>query len=183
MDSTDFGILIERIGREADCEYVFVIGAAAAIPQLRERPGEVLTRTRDIDVILEVDERTINRVDFILGEGSNFDAQYGVYAQPVAFETPALAPVDWVSRTLALRCGSVTALCMEIHDLALSKYGAGRPKDLEFTEALVRENYLERTVLLDRLPHVECDENVRELMRGRIKRDFQQAGKPNEIDS
>lgn len=173
MDITDFRILIERVGKEAGKEYVVVIGAAALIPQLDPSANTMLLRTQDVDVVLDVDEHTADRVHFILGEGSPFDEQYGIYAQPVDFETPACAPLHWVSRTLAVPCGSVTALCMEIHDLALSKYGAGRHKDLEFNRVLVSENLVRKEVLLERLAHVECDERLRELMRGRITRDFQ----------
>jgi len=37
-----------------------------------------------------------------------------------------------------LRAGAVTALCLEVHDLVVSKLAAGRLKDLEFIGALLR---------------------------------------------
>jgi len=172
MDIIDFRILIERVAREANREYILVIGAAAIVPWLHSASHTVLRRTRDIDVVLDVDEDTNNRVAFILGEGSPFDAMFGIYAQPVDFETPACAPLHWVSRTLPFRARGVTALCMEPHDLAISKYGAGRAKDLEFTRVLAREGYVQKAVLLERVSLVEADEAMWERIRARIEADF-----------
>ncbi|HEX7030160.1 MAG TPA: DUF6036 family nucleotidyltransferase [Gammaproteobacteria bacterium] len=172
MDSIDFRILIERIAKEAGREYVLVIGAAAIVPWLARNSHSVLRRTRDIDVVLDVDEDVNDRVAFILGEGSPFDEMYGIYAQPVSFETPTYAPLHWVSRTLAFRSGGVTALCMEPHDLAISKYGAGRQKDLEFTRVLAREGHVQKETLRERLDLVECDDEMRARIRARIEADF-----------
>lgn len=172
MDSTDFRILVERVGREAEREYVVVIGAAAVMPWLPESADPLLFRTRDVDVVLDIDDADNDRIHFILGEGSPFDEMFGIYAQPVSLETPTYAPRHWVSRTLVYRVGSVTALCMEVHDLALSKYGAGRPKDLEFTRALAKGGFVREESLLERLPLVDGEKRVLELMRARIRRDF-----------
>ncbi len=42
-------------------------------------------------------------------------------------------------------------LCLEIHDLVLSKYAAGRVKDRDFVRAAVRHGMVERKVLAKRL--------------------------------
>lgn len=47
---------------------------------------------------------------------------------------------------------------MELHDLTLSKLGAGRPKDMEFCEALIHTGYLNREILGERLLMVDCTE-------------------------
>ena len=172
MDEQHFGLLVDRIARESGCEYVVVIGAAALIPWHPGTADHVLTRTLDIDVILEADESVLNRIDFIFGEGSSFNETFGIYAQPVELETARFAPRQWVSRTGVFRFGAGTALCMEPHDLALSKYGAGREKDLEFNRALCRAGYVQQEELLARLEDVECDPAHRERMRARIKTDF-----------
>lgn len=61
---------------------------------------------------------------------------------------------------------------MEPHDLALSKYGADREKDLEFTRALAQEGYVEKAVLPEQLELVDCGDELRERMRARIEADF-----------
>lgn len=122
--------------------------------------------------MLDVEEEVNDRIAFILGEGSPFDEMFGIYAQPVSFETPACAPLHWVSRTLAFRANAVTALCMEPHDLAVSKYGAGRQKDLEFTRVLAGEGHVQKQTLLERLALVECDGEMRQRIRARIENDF-----------
>lgn len=175
MDNTDLSILIERVGHEAGKEYVYIIGAAAIIPVLstQESADTELVRTRDIDIIVDAGDAMNDRIAFIYGEGSSFDEQYGIYAEPVDFNTPSAAPDDWQLRALPYRCGSITALCMAPHDLALSKYGAGREKDLEFTAALVRGGHLEKSRLLELLPLVPGSEALRETIRQRINKDFE----------
>ncbi len=77
-----------------------------------------------------------------------------------------------MQRAVALRVGSIDARCMEIHDLALSKYGAGREKDVEFTKALVRLRALFRPTLEGRLDSIATTTEHRELIAARIARDF-----------
>lgn len=176
MDADRFRFLIERIGRETGREYILVVGASAIVPLLRPNPAVTLTRTHDVDVFIDVDDSEQDRISFLLGEGSPFEEMHGIYAQPVDFETPRFAPRHWVSHTLAFRFEGVTALCMEPHDLALSKYGAGREKDLEFTRVLAAEGYIQKETLLSRLNDVECTEALRGLIRIRIEADFANTG-------
>ena len=48
----------------------------------------------------------------------------------------------------------MTALCLEPHDLWVSKAIAHRPKDVEFCEALLREELVESALLRQRLDTV-----------------------------
>ena len=78
-----------------------------------------------------------------IGEGSPFDQTFGYYAHGVD-ETTAVLPDGWRDR-LVLVSGENTRFirgwCLEVHDLAIAKYAAGREKDLEFTAALVRHDH------------------------------------------
>ncbi|MCZ6488857.1 MAG: hypothetical protein O6703_11855, partial [Gammaproteobacteria bacterium] len=49
----------------------------------------------------------------------------------------------------------VTALCLEPHDLWISKAVAGRPKDMEFCKALIERNIVEVKTLRQRLEKIE----------------------------
>jgi hypothetical protein len=70
----------------------------------------------------------------------------------------------------------VTGLCLEVHDLALSKYVAGREKDLEFTRELARQRMTDRKTLLKRLAATRLDAALARSVRGRIGRDFMPPG-------
>jgi hypothetical protein len=53
----------------------------------------------------------------------------------------AVLPDGWRERLIPLRnqnTGGGTGLCLEVHDLAVSKLVAGREKDLAFISGLVR---------------------------------------------
>lgn len=63
-------------------------------------------------------------------------------------------------------------LCLEVHDLALSKYIAGREKDLDFTRELARQGYTHKATLLERLGTVKIAAPLTRLVQGRIGRDF-----------
>ena len=130
--------VILEIGQRFGLDGCYVIGAAAILAVLAEPPIGILTATRDVDVIAPTDEETwADRFSFVLGEASDFDVRHGYYVQGVTSRTPASAPRGWKSRCLALAAGPYTAWCLEPHDLVLSKLGAGRPKDLSFSRALV----------------------------------------------
>lgn len=66
-----------------------------------------------------------------IGVDSPFHVTYGFYADPVDEGTAAL-PKGWKGRLVNLPAGDtggVRGLCLEPHDLAISKYVAGRDKD------------------------------------------------------
>jgi hypothetical protein len=68
-------------------------------------------------------------------------------------------------------------LCLEVQDLALSKYAAGREKDLEFTRELARHRMTEKKTLLKRLAATRLDAALARAVRGKIERDFSTPGR------
>jgi hypothetical protein len=73
--------------------------------------------------------------------------------------------------------GGYAGLCLEVHDLALSKYAAGREKDLEFTRELARHRMTEKKTLLKRLAATRLDAALARAVRGKIERDFSTPGR------
>jgi hypothetical protein len=71
----------------------------------------------------------------------------------------------------------VAGLCLEVHDLAISKHAAGREKDLEFTRELALHGMTDSRTLVLRLKETELNEEVRKLIKARIRRDSTQAKK------
>ena len=79
-------------------------------------------------------------IDGAIGEASMFHATFGYYAQGVEAVT-AVLPKGWRNRLVQFQTKGtrdVIAWCLEPHDLWISKMIAGRPKDLEFGQALVQ---------------------------------------------
>ena len=103
-----------------------------------------------------------------------FHEQFGYYAQGVAPDTAKL-PRGWQRRLVRVEnsnTGGYAGLCLEAHDLAISKYAAGREKDLEFTRKLARYGMTGKKMLLRRLKATKLDAALARAVRGRIERDF-----------
>ena len=68
--------------------------------------------------------------------------------------------------------GGVTGLCLDPHDLFISKIAANRPKDIEFVKVMVEHNMVERSRLLELAAIVtnpEDDLNRSKRVRTRIE--------------
>jgi hypothetical protein len=63
-------------------------------------------------------------------------------------------------------------LCLEANDLAISKYVAGRPKDLDFTKELAKHSMTSLEILMTRVDDTGVASQLRDVMRARIRRDF-----------
>jgi hypothetical protein len=57
---------------------------------------------------------------------------------------------------------------MEPHDLVLSKFGAGREKDLEFTRDVATFGLVHLDTLLARLESVSCTDDHRRQIAARV---------------
>jgi hypothetical protein len=112
-------------------------------------------------------------IDGSIGEGSHFHETFGYYAQGVAEETATL-PDGWRSRLVRIsnvNTAGTIGLCLEVHDLAISKYVAGREKDVQFTRELARHGLTDEKALLKRLAETTLNSAVREIVTGRIRGD------------
>lgn len=107
----------------------------------------------DIAFLDDQDRRKADSVEGAIGEMSGFHEQFGVYAEGVHVETAAYLPAGWRGRltTWELRASEpAEPLFLEPHDLAVSKLGAGRPKDFLFVDALIRAGLLDVPTLMER---------------------------------
>ena len=115
-----------------------------------------------------------DEIDGAIGECSSFHELHGYYAQGVG-KTTAVLPADWESRLVAVKnenTNGVTGYCLEVHDLAVSKIIAMRPKDLEFVQELVRHDMINKNTMLHRLKQTELEGSIRRIARARIKSFF-----------
>jgi hypothetical protein len=150
-----------------------VIGSQAVLGQFPRAPLALLA-SMEADVYPKNKPELAELVDGSIGEGSFFHERFGYYAQGVGPQTATL-PDGWEGRLISVNNPStagVEGLCLEVHDLGISKYVAGRDKDLEFTRDLARHGMTQRAVLLQRLSQTRLTAAQRRLVQGHIKRDF-----------
>jgi len=155
---------------------IVVIGSQAILGQFPSAPPELLV-SREADVYpLKHPERG-DLIDGSIGEGSPFERTFGYYAHGVD-DTTAVLPEGWRDRLIAV-AGENTdpgrGWCLESHDLAIAKYVAGRPKDLDFTRVLAIHGMTLRDVLFERLAATRLVDEVRRLTEARISADFRSA--------
>jgi len=165
--------LLRAAGAVTDQDRLVVIGSQAILGQFPMAPPET-RQSMEADLIPIDDPEKWNLIDGVLGEGSPFHETFGYYADGVEASTPVL-PEGWKSRLVEIsneNTRGITGLCLEIHDLMISKYVAGREKDLTFTRAVVRHGLCDETTLRERLRDTVLAPEIRQLVEARIRGDF-----------
>ena len=114
-----------------------------------------------------------------IGVDSPFHVTYGFYADPID-EGTAVLPKGWKGRLVNLPAGDtggVRGLCLEPHDLAISKYVAARDKDRIFTRELARRGLVDREKLLALVEQTPISTEIKKRFRADIASDFASSGK------
>ncbi|SPF39827.1 conserved hypothetical protein [Candidatus Sulfopaludibacter sp. SbA4] len=170
--------IIRAAGTIADVNDIVVIGSQSILGEFPDAPAELLVSS-EADVFPRAHAERTDMIDAAIGQGSPFERAFGYFAHGVD-ETTAILPEGWRDR-LILVTGENTRFvrgwCLEVHDLAIAKYAAGREKDREFTRALARNAMVRRNVLEGRLASTLLDERVRDLVTRRIAADFSGAAR------
>lgn len=173
MRRSDLEHLIRAAGRIAGERELVIIGSQSVLGQFPDAPAALLM-SMEADLYPRVHPELADKVDGAIGEGSAFHQAHGYYAQSLGPETATL-PRGWQRRLVRVEnqnTNGYAGLCLEVHDLALSKYVAGREKDREFTRALARHRLIDRMTLQKRIAMTKLDPAVAKLVKGRIARDF-----------
>jgi hypothetical protein len=127
----------------AAVEYVTVFGSNAILPWLNDMgiqdmrqflDPDIVSRELDLCVGDGADDELNLLVDGTLGELSQFDETFGVYAHPNPIEGLFQAPPSWQKRIRIDKepKSNINIVVPHYRDLAVSKIIAGRPKDLDF---------------------------------------------------
>ena len=124
-----------------------VVGSQAVLLPFPNAPADLLV-SREVDLYPALHPERADLIDGAIGALSSFDQTFGYHADGVGPET-AVMPSDWMQRASLHYIGEVTAICPEIHDLAVSKCAAGREKD--FIRVLLRERMIDKDTLLRRI--------------------------------
>jgi hypothetical protein len=148
-----------------------IIGSQAVLGQFPDAPAELLVSI-EVDVFTLRNPADADLIDGSIGEGSPFHQTFGYYAHGVAAET-AVLPAGWQERLVPVHnpnTGGGTGLCLEIHDLAVSKLVASREKDLDFLRGLFRHKLARVETVSERLAATPVDAPRRQLCLERLKR-------------
>ena len=138
-----------------------------------------IVSSAEVDLIAKADTSRTEWLNAI-GQDSPLHEEFGYYADPVD-EGTAVLPAGWRGRLVNLPPGEtdgVRGLCLDPHDLVLSKYVARREKDLAFNQGLVTRGIVKRETLLALLAKTPVASSVRERIRADIERDFAAARRP-----
>jgi hypothetical protein len=173
MQRSELEHLIRASGEIAADDEIIIIGSQAILGQFPDAPVRLLS-SMEADVYPKNHPENAGKIDGAIGEGSSFHELHGYYAQGVG-ETTAVLPVDWQSRLVAVRnenTSGVTGYCLEVHDLAISKMIAMRPKDLDFVQQLVRHDMIDKKTMLRRLKQTDLEDSTRRIAQARIESFF-----------
>lgn len=152
MRRDGFDHVIRAAGAVLGEDRVIVIGSQALLASVDDVPPAAV-RSIEVDVLpFDGDVAKADLLDGSIGEASMFQEAFGVYAQGVGSDT-AVLPAGWRDRLVPYRrdaTGGVTALCLDPLDLLVSKLVAGRSKDHEFAEEVLRAGIVDLDDLLER---------------------------------
>lgn len=163
----------------ADDPHILVIGSQSILGSYSEdNLPSAATRSIEADIAFfdDSDERKSDAVDGGIGEESSFHENFGVYGQGVGIDSATL-PLGWQDRLVPFdhpEARPSEALCLDPHDLVVSKLVAGREKDFEFARALLAAGLVRGDVLRARaelLPGIQATRRrVIDWLRGATKR-------------
>jgi hypothetical protein len=169
--------IIRAAGAIADVEDLIVIGSQSILGQYPDAPEEFLI-SNEADVFPVNHPDRSDLIDSTIGEGSPFDQSFDYYAHGED-ETTATLPRGWRDRLVLVaneNTRHIRGWCLEVHDLAVAKYAAGREKDRDFTRALARHRMVQRKRIEQRLAETDLAPEIRALVKARITADFAEAG-------
>jgi hypothetical protein len=148
---------------------IVVIGRQAILGRYPEAPAELLV-SADADVYPLNHPERADLVEGSIGELSPFHETYGYYAQAVGRGT-AVLPQGWEARLVVVPTSAGRGLCLEPHDLVISKYVAGREKDREYVRAALRHRLVDPSILLERLAQTPADTPTLEWIKRQVEAD------------
>jgi hypothetical protein len=155
MKRAQLAHILRSAAQVVDDPAILVIGSQAILGTFGEDdlPEEAwMSVEADVAFFDDPDATKADRVDGAIGEMSPFHQMNAYYAQGVEIST-AILPDGWRDRLVRFDSHSAepaTALCLERHDLVISKLAARREKDYAFGAALLAADLVTLETLLER---------------------------------
>ena len=139
-----------RAAAEASGERELVLaGSQAIFGHTDDAPVEVLM-SEECGVWSRARTEKWTVIEEGLGKNSPYHLAHGVYVDPVD-PGIVLLPIGWEQRLKPMRIGDVAAWCLDVNDLVVSKLNAGRLKDYEFINAVLRAKLADWEVIVNRI--------------------------------
>ena len=130
MRREDLEHLIRAAGAISGSRRIVVIGSQAILGQFPYQAPVRATRSVEADLLpIDAPDKT-ELLTGSLGELSPFHDTYGYFGDGVSLETARL-PRHWQDRLIIIdnpNTNGYIGLCLEVHDLLISKYFAGRAR-------------------------------------------------------
>lgn len=158
MKRSELEHLIRAAGAITGAEEIVVIGSQAILAARPDAPPALLL-SAEADLFTFRDPKDADLIDGSIGEGSPFHETFGYYAQGV-WEDTATLPDGWRERLIRIQNENkrqVSGLCLEPHDLAVSKLVAGREKDRVFLSEMRRHHMLDDGLIHERIAMLPVD--------------------------
>lgn len=152
-----------RITGDAD---ILVIGSQAILGSYWEDElpeAAWMSAEADLAFFDDPDAAKADAVDGGIGEGSEFHATFAYYGQGVEVST-AVLPAGWRDRVVRVEDQAAEpahAVCLDKHDLVVSKLIAGREKDWEFAFALLEADLVDLAEVRRRTLAIDDEHGIR----------------------
>ena len=173
MTRKQFNHAVRAAAAVLNTRKLLVIGSQA-VHASTDAPVPAAERSMEADMaVLDADgPESADILDGSIGEMSMFHQTFGYCVRGATSRTTPL-PEGWRERLVpyvAPDAGGATAMCLDIHDLWLSKAAAGRKKDREFCAAVAEMGLVDPATLYVRLDGMPLPEpGHKEILRSRIE--------------
>lgn len=164
--------VLRAAGKIVGDDSFIIIGSQSLHGKFPDLPDE-LVASMQVDLYAKnrkLESELLNAI----GQDSDFHRSFGYYADPVDDRT-AVLPKGWKGRLVNLPAGDndgVRGLCLDPHDLAISKYVARREKDVLFTSELAKRGCVGQETLLALVECTPVDQAAKTRIRQYIVDDF-----------
>jgi hypothetical protein len=170
----DLEHLIRAAGAISGSRRILVIGSQAILGQFPHDAPAAATLSMEADLLPMDSPDKADLLTGSIGELSPFHDTFGYFGDGVSMDTARL-PAGWQDRLVAIdnaNTNGYLGLCLEVHDLLISKYFAGREKDYEFCAAVVAAGLVDHELLRRRLSATEVEPGDQKRIERRIEADF-----------
>ena len=173
MRRSDLEHLIRAAGAISGSKRLIVFGSQAILGQFPLGAPPQATISVEADLLPIDAPEMADLLTGTIGELSAFHDSWGYFADGVTIET-AVLPSGWEDRLVKIEnenTNGYVGLCLDVHDLLISKYVAGREKDREFCHAVIEAGLANRATLLERLTATTIDPERKALIAASIEAD------------
>src|SRR5574341_1756554 len=144
MNRSELEHIIRAVGEISQVKKVIILGSQSILAQFPDlsklvshldqtdvtakiQSREILIRSIEADIMIPDSEEKTELVEAVMGELSMFHDTFGYYAQGVDLTTSKL-PEGWENRLVEIcneNTNGISGMCVEIHDVMISKLYAG----------------------------------------------------------